>query len=354
VAKPTWNEQRQRWQVIRPPAGGEPRQRRYFRTRTEAVTFAAGIKGLRDHSLNDFVRLDPAVRARLMRCLDLAGGIHGLEAATVAFLAARPKVDKLLSDATLEFVEANRRHGRSKPYVHGLETALRPLLKHCGPVSVSSVSSSTISAWVDSLDVQPVSVDTYLRKLTVFFHWACRKTYTTANPMDGVIRPKVPPPTIHILTPTDAQTLLETCRKVDRPFLPYFAVGLFAGIRPAELLRLTEESVRVSHIEVKASQSKTRQRRLVEIHPTLAAWLAIPGVKWALANARTRFERVVEASGLDWHQDIMRHSFCSYAYPIRGAVWTSIQSGHSESMLFKHYRELVTEDQAREFWAILP
>jgi len=57
--------------------------------------------------------------------------------------------------------------------------------------------------------------------------------------------------------------------------LALFAIGGLAGLRTAELLRITWADVwRVpDHIEVTARNSKTRQRRLVEIGPALAAWL---------------------------------------------------------------------------------
>ena len=53
------------------------------------------------------------------------------------------------------------------------------------------------------------------------------------------------------------------------------AIGGLAGLRTAELLRLDWADVwRVpGHIEITAGKSKTRQRRLVEICPALAAWL---------------------------------------------------------------------------------
>jgi len=33
---------------------------------------------------------------------------------------------------------------------------------------------------------------------------------------------------------------------------------------------------------------------------------------------------------------------------------TALEAGHTEAMLFAHYRELVTPEQAAEFWAIRP
>ena len=58
-------------------------------------------------------------------------------------------------------------------------------------------------------------------------------------------------------------------------FAPVLAIAGLAGLRGEEIMRLDWADVwRVAgHIEITARQAKTRQRRLVEICPALAAWL---------------------------------------------------------------------------------
>ena len=50
---------------------------------------------------------------------------------------------------------------------------------------------------------------------------------------------------------------------------------------------------------------------------------------------------------------ILRHSFCSYAVAIHGITWTAEQADHSEAMLKKHYREVVTKEDAKKYFSIL-
>lgn len=101
--------------------------------------------------------------------------------------------------------------------------------------------------------------------------------------------------------------------------------------------------------------SKTRQRRLVTIRENCKAWLRLGG-EMPPVNWRKEFDYVRRKAGLydNWPQDAMRHSFVSYHYAEHGASETAKQAGHSEQILFKHYREIVTPDAAKEFWAILP
>jgi integrase len=129
----------------------------------------------------------------------------------------------------------------------------------------------------------------------------------------------------------------------------------FAGLRTAEVSRLAPEDIQLERgfIEVRAENAKTRRRRLVRIQPNLAAWLRatepIPG------NLFDRVESVWRAAGVAWPVNVARHSFVSYHLAaFESAAKTALEAGHSEQMLFAHYRELVTPEAAREYWAIFP
>ena len=56
-----------------------------------------------------------------------------------------------------------------------------------------------------------------------------------------------------------------------------------------------------------------------------------------------------------WPQNAPRHSFCSYHLAMhQNAGKTALEAGHSEQMLFAHYREIVTREDAAAFWGIRP
>jgi integrase len=59
---------------------------------------------------------------------------------------------------------------------------------------------------------------------------------------------------------------------------------------------------------------------------------------------------------MPWPKNCLRHSFASYHLAMHeSADKTALQMGHrSTTMLFEHYRELVTRSDAERFWGILP
>jgi len=51
----------------------------------------------------------------------------------------------------------------------------------------------------------------------------------------------------------------------------------------------------------------------------------------------------------------LRHSFISYRLAIiKNVHQVSLEAGNSPQMVFAHYRQLVTETQAKEWFAIMP
>jgi hypothetical protein len=56
-----------------------------------------------------------------------------------------------------------------------------------------------------------------------------------------------------------------------------------------------------------------------------------------------------------WKHNALRHSFCSYRLAaIKNAAQVALEAGNSPQMIFKHYRQLVTEAEANQWFAIRP
>jgi hypothetical protein len=68
-----------------------------------------------------------------------------------------------------------------------------------------------------------------------------------------------------------------------------------------------------------------------------------------------RLRAVTRAVAVPWPHNATRHSFVSYHLAqFQNAGKTALDAGHTEQMLFAHYREIVQPAAAAEFWAIRP
>ena len=112
-------------------------------------------------------------------------------------------------------------------------------------------------------------------------------------------------------------------------------------------------------IELRAGQAKTGSRRVIPITDTLAAWLeplerkglVVPTVK-----SDHRADSALAASlKIEWPRNVLRHSFISYRIAmVKSADQVAMEAGNSPSIIFSHYRELTTEEQANKWFGILP
>ena len=59
------------------------------------------------------------------------------------------------------------------------------------------------------------------------------------------------------------------------PYANYFAIGLFAGVRPHEIGGLSPRDISDRYIEITARIAKTQKRRLVSVLPNLREWLRV-------------------------------------------------------------------------------
>ena len=174
---------------------------------------------------------------------------------------------------------------------------------------------------------------------------------------------------IGIYTPEQLRILLTN---IEERFVPFVALGGFAGLRTIEILRLEWKDIWFDQdvIEVGKDKAKTATRRLPPILPALKAWLQPLAKKTGpiLEGVRDDFhftklfkkatDKLVDANGdplLKLVHNGLRHSFCSYRMATtKSAAQVALEAGNSPKMLFENYRELVTEKSALEYFGILP
>lgn len=273
-------------------------------------------------------------------------------------------VEKLLA----EF----REKGKSRRYMLDMQARLnRAAMFFTG--NIGEITSRQIDDWLSSLaEASGRTKNNYRAALITLFSYARQKGYLARGQeteAEFATRYSGKGGEIGIYTPAQLNVLL--C-EIHPRFVPFVAIGAFAGLRTAEIVRLEWSEVRFDQdvIEIKAAKAKTASRRLVPILPVLRAWLeplrreagrVLVGVLDEFAQA-TQFRKAVaqirddeEKPRISIVHNGLRHSFITYRMAaLKNAAEVALEAGNSPRMIFEHYRELATAREAEAWFEIRP
>mgnify|MGYP001604949138 FL=1 len=260
-----------------------------------------------------------------------------------------------------EFYEVKDRTGRSDRYLRALKYSLKKFLRKYGSWTIDQITFREIEQWLFTLHVRARTMHGYLGDLRTLFSFAVKRGYLEKNPALGVEIPIIKTEPVKIHDPDTVRKVLGFARRYDADICRALALRYFAGLRTAEIERMDDDLIGETYIEVTAAVAKggrARKRRIVTIQPCLRAWLALGGrLPAPPQNGRRMLEfmRNLNASGIDWPHNVTRHSFCSYHLAkFQNAGKTALEAGHTEQMLFAHYRELVPPARVEEYFSIFP
>ena len=256
------------------------------------------------------------------------------------------------------FLVTKAKAGKSDRYLRALHYNLKKFVASHGRTLARDVSIVDVESWIENLRLMPRTRRGYLSDLRTLFNFGVRRGIVASNPAAAVELPVEIQGPVTIHTPEQVASVLKVARDYDPDILRALAVRYFSGLRTAEAERLTDEEVQEKYIEVTALKSKTRSRRLVTIQPNLRAWLSLGGHLPAPPQNGRRmleFQRHLRRVDLTWPKNVARHSFVSYHLAkFQNAGKTALEAGHTEQMLFAHYREIVTREAGKAYFDILP
>jgi integrase len=342
------------------------RERRFFKKKTEADEFARNQR-IRVENYGASASSLPAGRVEEATIAFERLAPHGLTLTQVVddFLARRASEARSirLKDAFRNFEDLKPTR-RSPAY----RTQLASTLRRFSSLQDSLVASITRGQIETALAGAPPSArNAFLRVLSAVFNYCIKREWMDTNPVQKIDRADVARGDIEVLSIGEARGLLSACVELDRALLPYHALGLFAGIRPKELNRMTWEHIHMADREIKLPPevAKTRSGRTITMEPVLVKWLkfhvatggSIVGEIVPQTNQRNRLDRIREKAGaVPWIQDVMRHSFASHwlkKFEDKGRLLGFM--GHAtDDMLLDHYLRAVDRKTAAEYWKILP
>jgi integrase len=273
------------------------------------------------------------------------------------WLKARPVTENPATEKVVEkFIAAKESARRSDRHVRDLRERLDKFASafRC---CIADVTTSSVESWLQSLDVGPRSRRNYLGSVASLAKFAERRGWIPRGALDlsGVERSHSEGE-VQIFTPDELRRLLAAMRS---DLVPFVALGAFAGLRTAEIQRLDWSEVGPEFIDVKAAKAKTRSRRLVPILVALTKWLEphrkADGPVCPLVDVWHGLAPYCELAGVAWKPNGLRHSFGSYRLAqTRNEGQVSLEMGNSPAMIFRHYRALVTPEQAEEWFGVHP
>ena len=164
-----------------------------------------------------------------------------------------------------DFLRAKRKEGLSERHLADLRTRLARFCEAMpDTVTTANVMTPDIDAFLDELGTGNQTCNGYRAVLRTFFAWCKAQGIASANPVEDAKKFKVVPSTPGILIPEEAATLLSAC---DPLILPGVVLGMFCGLRQAEIPRLDWRAVDLAFgiLSVGANIAKTSSRRTVEI-----------------------------------------------------------------------------------------
>jgi integrase len=351
------------WRVIGYIDG--KRKQYWFSTEKEAKADAADRNRERS-AYGSKVNLDSDARLEAFRASELLRP-HGktiLDAvhfylSHLARLSASIPVTEFAGKVRLEF-DRRKTTGESsvRHYTSMLET-IKKFEERFRDRQLSTITDSEIKNWLSALPLAIKTRNRHLGYLRNAFGLAFKEWHVLpTNPLTEVEpfhNPAAKGRKIEILTPEEMQRFLSA---LDTDWLPFFAISAFTGLRREEVSRLdwSETKLERSLIDLPFSKSKNGKRKLEEVPANLLDILSPfvrtegsvkPRKKLALAMTKAAL-----AAGIEWKQNCLRHSFCSYAVALKGLDWTATQADHSTRMLRDHYLEVVTKEDAERYWAI--
>jgi integrase len=338
-------------------------ERRFFRTKAEAETYAAQKEIELLNQGSEAMAFPTELRVMAQRAARQLAEYKKTISDAVEFYVKHLDATTRsvpLAVATRELIENRRTAGASARYCKDLRLRITRFCAAFPDRTLADISTAEVDTWLAGLNLAPVTRNTFRLRLGTLFAFGMTRRWCTENPVAHTTRAKETDGDIEILSVVQTARLLEAA---SAETLPFWAIGAFAGLRRAELERLDWSQVDFESglIEVKARHSKTATRRLVTMQPNLRAWLApyrahrrgavCPG------NLRLKVEADRDRAGLrhNWPTNALRHSFGSYHLAhFKDAAALALQMGNSPDVIFRHYRELVRPKIAAKFWNLFP
>lgn len=296
---------------------------------------------------------------------------------------------KLLGDVSiLDAAKFYHRHGRSitkaaplkeilEEMLKGLESDgrsayhIRDMRRHVGtfiskhPQDIQEITTSHINDWLRSFEVKGRTRDNYRDSVHNFFRFARAAGYLPKDlptVADDSKRTNDPGAENTVFTVEEMGKMLFGAPDW---LIPTLALKFFSGLRTEEMLRLKWEDIKFAQDTIFLGKlvTKTKQRRIVPLLPNLKLWLAphrqaegLIAARWVSAHTLSKaWSNRAKEVGVPYKKNGMRNSYISYRIAmVKNIAQVALESGNSPGVIQREYLELVTEEEAKKWFSIVP
>jgi hypothetical protein len=213
-------------------------ERRFFRTKAEAETYAAQKEIELLNQGTEAMAFPAELRVMAQRAANqLAQYKKTISDAARFYLKHLEATTRSvpLEAAVRELLKNRSAAGASARYCKDLRLRLTRFCSAFPDRILADISTAEIDAWLASLNLAPLGRNTYRLRLGTLFAFGMTRRWCTENPVVHTTRAKEIDGDIHILSVAQTAQLLEAASKET---LPFWAISAFCGLRRSEIERL--------------------------------------------------------------------------------------------------------------------
>jgi len=227
---------------------------------------------------------------------------------------------------------------------------------------ITEVTANELAAWLEAF-AHPATRNTNRKRIVALWRWCQRRGFlpedvTTAAERTDRVREQASK--IEIISAADlARSFAITSEKCPHN-LAALALAAFCGMRRGEVHGQVWEDidVRRGFLRVTSTKPGTPSRRNVPLTDTAKAWLEPLQQRSGLVSHSLSLDHVRRAcreDGLRLAANGFRHSWISAMVELSGDIpRTALNAGTSVDIVHKHYRQLLTPEEAAAWFAVLP
>lgn len=232
-----------------------------------------------------------------------------------------------------------------------------------GSRSLHTISSRELAAWMEKRYPHPVSRNTVRARLVTLWRWARKQGYLAREVMteaEQTESAREPTATIGTITHVIYAQLLQLVRAKSPEYLAATVIAGFCGLRRDEIHHQKWSDIHLDRKFLRVTKAKrnTPAYRLVPLAPAAIEWLLVCPERKGQVCSTLNMDRVRELARhakFELPDNCFRHSFISHRVAQTGNVAeTALEAGNSPAIIFRHYRELFTKEEAQAWFAISP